>query len=137
MRSCCSVIAIWLLAATVPATAQEETDLFNVRDFGAKGDGETDDTAAFQRALDAAGAARGGVVRAPRGIYYFAGHLNVPKAVTLAGVWESVPAHNGIRDRGLVDLDIVQPLLVRDQLVCLGRSQAAEDKHHQAGYQHD
>lgn len=73
----------------------------NVKDFGASGDGETDDTAAFQRALDAAAAEGGGAVLAPRGNYFFAGHLNVPQAVALKGVWESVPAHNGIRDRGL------------------------------------
>ncbi len=74
---------------------------WNVRDFGAKGDGKTDDTAAFQNALNTAGQAGGGVVQAPRGNYFFAGHLNVPRAVTLAGIWQSVPAHNGIRDRGL------------------------------------
>ncbi len=73
----------------------------NVRDYGAKGDGRSDDTAAFQQALDAAGKAGGGVVYAPRGNYRFAGHLDVPPAVTLRGVWESVPAHNGIRDAGL------------------------------------
>jgi hypothetical protein len=76
-------------------------DYFNVRDYGAVGDSRTDDTAAFQKALDAAGQARGGIVYAPRGNYFFAGHLNVPQAVTLAGIWQSVPAHNGIRDRGL------------------------------------
>lgn len=76
-------------------------DPYSVRDFGAKGDGQTDDTAAFQKALDAAGKAGGGVVYAPRGNYFFAGHLSVPPAVTLKGVWESVPAHNGIRDAGL------------------------------------
>ena len=74
---------------------------FDVQRFGAVGNGKTDDTAAFQKALDAAGEANGGVVYAPRGNYLFKGHLNVPKAVTLAGIWQSVPAHNGIRDRGL------------------------------------
>lgn len=74
---------------------------FNVRDFGARGDGLTDDTAAFQKALDAAGAAGGGTVWAPRGNYRFTGRLNVPNAVTLRGIWESVPAHNGLRDAGL------------------------------------
>ncbi len=74
---------------------------FNVRSYGAAGNGKTDDTAAFQRALDAAEKAGGGIVYAPGGNYFFAGHLNVPKAVTLAGIWQSVPAHNGIRDRGM------------------------------------
>jgi hypothetical protein len=73
----------------------------NVRQFGVVGDGKTDDTAAFQKAMDAAQKAGGGVVLAPAGNYFFAGHLNVPPSVTLAGVWQSVPAHNGIRDPGL------------------------------------
>ena len=91
-----------LLQPRAEAQAQALTpDLFNVRDFGAAGDGKTDDTRAFQKALDAAGGNGGGVVYAPRGSYFFAGHLNVPNAVSLAGVWESVPAHNGLRDRGL------------------------------------
>jgi hypothetical protein len=81
-----------------PAAA---ADRFDVRQFGAAGDGKTDDTAAFQRALDAAAKAGGGIVYAGRGNYFCAGSLNVPNAVTLAGVWQSVPAHNGIRDRGL------------------------------------
>jgi len=76
-------------------------DPVNVRRFGAVGDGTTDDTAAFQKALDTVGQAGGGTVYAPRGNYLFAGHLNVPHAVTLAGLWQSVPAHNGLRDAGL------------------------------------
>jgi len=98
------VIALLFLSIAVSAGTAAfaaVSDDFNVRDYGAVGDGKTDDTAAFQRALDAAGKANGGVVYAPRGNYFFAGHLNVPKAVTLAGMWQSVPAHNGIRDRGL------------------------------------
>jgi hypothetical protein len=76
------------------------SDVLDVGDYGAAGDGRTDDTAAFQKALDAAAQAGGGVVHAGRGNYFFAGRLNVPQAVTLEGVWQSVPAHNGIRDRG-------------------------------------
>ncbi len=76
-------------------------DVYSVRDFGALGDGKTDDTAAFQKALDTAAKAGGGIVHAPRGNYFFAGQLNVPSAVTLKGIWESVPAHNGLRDAGL------------------------------------
>jgi hypothetical protein len=89
------------LYAEPSSPAAPNVSQWNVRDFGAKGDGKTDDTAAFQKALDAAGQAAGGIVHAPRGNYFFAGHLDVPRAVTLAGIWQSVPAHNGIRDRGL------------------------------------
>ena len=41
---------------------------FNVKDFGAKGDGKTPDSAAIQRALDAAGAVQG-TVWFPAGVY--------------------------------------------------------------------
>ncbi len=88
-----------LFMATLITAA--EPAFYSVRDYGALGDGKTDETAAFQKALDIAAQAGGGVVYAPRGNYFFAGHLNIPNAVTLKGIWESVPAHNGIRDRGL------------------------------------
>ena len=44
-------------------------DVFNVRDYGAKGDGIAKDTAAVQRAVDAANSAGGGEVLLPRGTY--------------------------------------------------------------------
>jgi hypothetical protein len=101
VRHLCMVLFA-VYACTAGAHAQDShSGFFNVRDFGAAGDGKTDDTAAFQKALDAAAQAAGGVVQARRGNYLFKGHLNVPSAVTLAGLWQSVPAHNGIRDRGL------------------------------------
>jgi hypothetical protein len=100
-----ALLGVWSVGAT--QLAAEGTpgvvppDSLSVRQYGAAGDGKTDDTAAFQKALDAAAQAGGGVVYAPRGNYFFAGHLTVPNAVTLAGIWQSVPAHNGIRDRGM------------------------------------
>ncbi len=89
-----------LLGLIASATALCAADVYPVSDFGAAGDGKTDDTAAFQKALDTAGAAGGGTVTVGRGNYFFAGHLVVPKAVTLSGVWQSVPSHIGIRSGG-------------------------------------
>ena len=43
--------------------------VYNVKHFGATGDGSTDDTAAIQAAIDAAEAAGGGEVYFPRGTY--------------------------------------------------------------------
>ena len=84
---------------TIPQTASSAT--FQVRAYGARGDGKTDDTPAFQKALDEAGKIGGGTVFAGPGNFLFAGHLSVPNGVTLEGTWKSVPAHNGLRDAGL------------------------------------
>lgn len=94
-RFCFLAVSVWTMLW--PAIAAEP-ESFSVRDFGAKGDGRTDDTAAFQKVLDAAAQAGGSVVNAPRGNYFFSGHLNIPSAVTLKGIWESVPSHTGIRN---------------------------------------
>lgn len=56
----------------------------NVRDYGAKGDGATDDRAAIQATLDAALA--GQTVAFPAGIYRLGGEIRVTKSgLTLAG----------------------------------------------------
>lgn len=60
--------------------------------YHAKGDGVTDDTEAFQRAIHDAGAQEaGGTVFVPRGTYLIAGTLRFPPNVTLEGVWQFVP----------------------------------------------
>src|SRR3954454_17067665 len=43
--------------------------VFNVREYGARGDGKSLDTAAIQRTLDACGKAGGGTVLFPPGTY--------------------------------------------------------------------
>lgn len=61
----------------------------SVTDFGAKGDGKTDDTRAFQKAMDECAARGGGIVSVPTGKYLIKTHLNIPGAVTLEGVWRA------------------------------------------------
>ena len=98
MRQLIRFLTPTLLLLVAIQVRASTNDIFAVQDFGARGDGKTDDTAAFQRALDAAGQAGGGVVYASRASYFFSGHLVVPSAVTLKGVWESVPSHVGLRN---------------------------------------
>jgi hypothetical protein len=59
----------------------------SISDFGAKGDGKADDTAAFQSALNAAAGQGGRIVVAPAGEYRLDGVLTIPDGVTLEGVW--------------------------------------------------
>jgi len=61
--------------------------------FGAVGDGKTDDTAAIQKALNAAGLT-GGIVMLPAGNYLVKGHLVVHANVTLEGVFRSPTARS-------------------------------------------
>jgi polygalacturonase len=55
--------------AADPAAPSAPALNFNVRDFGATGDGKTLDTAAINKAIDAANAAGGGMVVFPAGTY--------------------------------------------------------------------
>src|SRR5664279_6080563 len=50
-----------------------EKPSLNVLDFGAKGNGVTNDTAAIQKALDACGENGGGTVLVPEGVYLTGG----------------------------------------------------------------
>ena len=83
----------------VPAHEAAQFPL-SVKSFGAAGDAATDDTAAFQRALDAAHTSGGGVVYAPPGQYLFKGVLEIPDGIGLRGSYLCVSSHNGIRDHG-------------------------------------
>jgi hypothetical protein len=64
----------------------------NVKDEGALGNGLSDDTGAFQSALNKAGV-NGDVVFVPAGTYQVLGNLRVPPYVTLEGVWRA-PAYS-------------------------------------------
>ena len=58
-----------VLLAALALVAGVWGEVFDVRAFGARGDGRTKDTAAIQRAVDAAHEAGGGTVEVPAGTY--------------------------------------------------------------------
>ncbi|MHB8972744.1 MAG: glycosyl hydrolase family 28-related protein [Pirellulaceae bacterium] len=72
---------------------------WNVVELGAVPNADTDCTAIFQQALDAAGQAGGGIVEAPAGRFRINGTLTIPSGVTLQGTYRVPPT----ADRRTVD----------------------------------
>ena len=67
--------------STVFATADS---VFNVLDYGAKGDGVADDASAIQLAVDAAGE-KGGIVYFPWGTYRVISGIELRSNVSISG----------------------------------------------------
>ncbi len=85
------------VASTTLSTMDIPVIIYDVTDFGATEDDDTDDdTVAFQNALAAAYRCGGGVVFAPAGEYKLLGHLSIPANVTLRGDWESPESESEI-----------------------------------------
>ena len=89
------IAAALLLAASGPLQCGENprpiTGQVNVEDFGAVADGKTDNTAAFQKAIDSL-SATGGKVVVPVGQFLIRGSITLKDGVTLAGLNESTLA---------------------------------------------
>jgi hypothetical protein len=60
--------------------------VYNVKDYGALGDGSNDDTTSIQAAIDAAEAVFGGIVTFPRGTYKITSVLTVKHTIYLLGL---------------------------------------------------
>ncbi len=104
---------------TIVAPKPWPSTVFNVRDFGAVGDGSADNTLAIQAALAKAGASGGGVVYFPRGRYQAKDTLTIPRFTVLRGeredlacvFWPDVDAPpaswiKGTNSFGLADLTL-------------------------------
>lgn len=63
--------------AVARTVASKLKDVVSVKDFGAVGDGITDDTAAIQAAIDAMGSRGGGEVHAPAGVYAISSTIKI------------------------------------------------------------
>jgi hypothetical protein len=81
--SCC-----WSAEANGEDAPRYVAGQVNVADFGAKGDGKTDDTEAFQKAIDAV-TNSGGKVIVPVGRFRIEGSVRIKDGVTVAGLNES------------------------------------------------
>lgn len=95
-----------VLIANIEAVSNSGLRYFNVRDYGAAGDGSTDDRTAFQAAIDAAdGAAANGVrglVYVPYGTYVLENTLTWPAQASIVGqgeygsILKFLPASTGL-----------------------------------------
>lgn len=95
----------WLVSLGLLTFDASAGEVFNVRDFGARGDRATNDRSAIQAAIDACAKAGGGVVQLPPGDY-FSGALRLSSGVELqiesgATLWASTNRQDyaGISDR--------------------------------------
>jgi Pectate lyase superfamily protein len=80
--------------------AWHEAQVFNVKEFGAAGDGVTDDATALTRAIAAAVSAGGGVVFLPSGTYSVASQVTLSSQVRLVGAGFSEIDGSGSSNRG-------------------------------------
>lgn len=85
-----------LLAKIVkPKPIVSANSVFNVKNFGVKGDGVTDDSDAIQKVLDAVGAptypsVRGGIVYFPKGVYRLSKTLLIRRGISVQGAGSSM-----------------------------------------------
>lgn len=91
MRSPVLSLAALIIALALPADAA----VVNVKDYGAKADGKTDDTPAFTSALQAAAKEEGSTVFAPAGRYVIAGTITIPFYTTLQGEYRGPGRQEG------------------------------------------
>lgn len=80
------------VGSTVHKKLQE---ILNVRDFGAVGDGVTNDSTAFQNAIDAMSSAESGVLTVPPGTFYIGTSLNLASNLQVIGAGKGVTTLKG------------------------------------------
>jgi hypothetical protein len=96
-------------SGAVPSSVQEKlrngVPVDVKSDYDAAGDGTTDDTTAFQGALDDVGDAGGGIVLVPEGTYILS-HITVPSNTILQGVGQgTILKHKASASDDLIELD--------------------------------
>lgn len=80
-----NVFVLAVIATVLLYTNMAKAQPINVAEYGAKGDGATDDTSALQAALDAAKDVGGGIVFIPKGTYKTTDNLYIYSNTILQG----------------------------------------------------
>src|SRR5690606_28493861 len=69
----------------VSTTDERTKGFFNIRDFGAVGDGKTDDTIAFKSAVAMVASHGGGTLTVPEGDYVITSPVTLPSGLVMQG----------------------------------------------------
>jgi polygalacturonase len=103
LLSKCGVLGLVLFALSSPPTgaAAETAGVYNVRSYGATGDGKTLDSPAINQAIEACAAAGGGTVQVPPGTYLSGSirlksnvHLSIDMGATILGAPQNLKAYD-------------------------------------------
>lgn len=103
-----------------------DTILKSVAEFGAKGDGVTDDTAAIQAAIDAVHAEGGGEVHIPSGTYILSSSLTIYSYIKLVGSSQYAVTikQTNVNAAHIYATDVVYPTIKDITFVGLGMDSA-------------
>ena len=96
-----SILFLLGTAFFAPSQAQQSPAVFNIKNYGARGDGKTINTQAFNKTMDACAEAGGGTVVVPAGIY-LTGTVRMKSHMTLL-------LEKGAVIKGVADLEAYVP----------------------------
>jgi hypothetical protein len=77
------ITILMIFAMLVTSCGRNQSGVFNIMDYGAKGDGTTDDASAIQQAINKCSEAGGGTVLFPSGKTFMAGPIHLASNVNL------------------------------------------------------
>lgn len=88
-----------------PSLAEKHGGVVNVKDYGAKGDGVTDDTAAFKKAIERDQIAnQGKIIYVPNGTYLVSDTINWPRGKSKGNYYKRTSIIGETREKSIIKL---------------------------------